>query len=62
MKVVVVLGRQDNGVGDNIVDVGGAGGAGIAKVVDGDGGRFKREDFLAVVVGVAFEVDEDVDS
>ena len=54
--------RRHEGVGDDVVDEVGAHAAGIAQEVDLQGRRPKRQDLGPGVLGVALQVDEDVDA
>ena len=59
--VCQLQGRGD-GVGDDIVHVGGAAGAGVAQPHHLDGRGAESEDFVARALGVAVHVEQDVDA
>ncbi len=57
VEVLICVG----GVAEAVVDLGQAGGVGVAEVGDLDGGGFAGEEGQAIARGVAGEVDENVD-
>ena len=60
-EVRLLVHRRDEGVGDDVVDEVGAHAAGIAQEVDLHGRRAVGQDLGPGVLGVALQVDEDVD-